>query len=55
MNFEKESLKEEYVFAGWYVGGEEWDFESDIVGENITLTAKWEVESIYTPPFTPSD
>lgn len=47
--------KYEYVFAGWYFENQEWDFEKDVVRSNMTLTAKWEVESIYTPPFTPSD
>lgn len=47
--------KYEYVFAGWYFENQEWDFEKNIVQANMTLTAKWEVESIYTPPFTPSD
>ena len=47
--------KYEYVFAGWYFEDREWDFENDIVRADMALTAKWEVESIYTPPFTPSD
>ena len=46
--------KYEYVFAGWYVNETEWNFETNTVSEDITLTAKWDVE-IYTPPFTPSD
>ena len=44
----------EYIFAGWYVNETEWNFETNTVSEDITLTAKWDVE-IYTPPFTPSD
>ena len=47
--------KYEYVFAGWYFEDREWDFDKDVVWANMTLTAKWTVESIYTPPFTPSD
>ena len=47
--------KYEYVFAGWYFEDREWNFEIDIVRADMTLTAKWDVESIYTPPFTPSD
>ena len=47
--------KYEYVFVGWFLGDSEWDFDKDIVWSNITLTARWQVESIYTPPFTPSD
>ena len=45
----------EYSFDGWYLGEREWDFERDTVSENITLTAKWKVESEYTDPFLPSD
>ena len=51
----KNDSKYEYVFVGWYLGDYEWNFETDVVSENITLTAKWEVESIYTEPFLPSD
>ena len=47
--------KYEYVFAGWYFEDREWNFETDVVRADMTLTAKWDVESIYTPPFTPSD
>lgn len=47
--------KYEYVFVGWFFEDREWDFDKDIVWSNITLTARWQVESIYTPPFTPSD
>ena len=45
----------EYVFVGWFFENRQWDFDKDIVWSNITLTARWQVESIYTPPFTPSD
>ena len=47
--------KYEYAFAGWYFEGKEWDFERDTVSENITLTAKWDIESIFTTPFLPSN
>lgn len=30
-----------YIFNGWYVGINEWNFDSDTVTKNITLTAKW--------------
>ena len=30
-----------YAFYGWYNGEDLWDFENDVVTENITLTAKW--------------
>ena len=46
--------KYEYIFAGWYFGDYQWNFEVDKVSENITLTAKWDVK-IYTTPFLPSD
>ncbi len=29
------------IFNGWYNGKEEWDFSSDTVSEDITLSAKW--------------
>ncbi len=34
-------IKEGYIFAGWYLDDEKFDFKSPIT-ENITLTAKWE-------------
>ena len=49
------SSRYEYSFDGWYLGEREWDFERDTVSENMTLTAKWKVESEYTDPFLPSD
>ena len=45
----------EYSFGGWYVGNREWDFETDVVTEDVTLTAKWNVDGEYTDPFLPSD
>ena len=36
--------KEGYVFAGWYTDenyGTEWNFEEDLVTENMTLYAGW--------------
>lgn len=33
--------KEGFRFAGWYLGEEKWDFDSDTVTSNITLKAKW--------------
>ena len=50
-----ENTKYEYAFAGWYFGAREWNFETDTVSEDITLTAKWNIKSIYTEPFLPSD
>ena len=40
-------IREGYVFAGWYLGEEKFDF-STVVEENITLTAKWEEEEVPT-------
>ena len=51
----KTDSKCDYVFAGWYVGDYEWNFETDIVTDDITLTAKWNVDGEYTNPFLPSD
>ena len=51
----EEDAKYEYAFAGWYYGERKWNFETDTVNENVTLTAKWNVKSIYTEPFLPSD
>ncbi len=45
----------EYVFDGWYYGNEKWDFETDTVKANMTLTAKWKISGNYTEEFLPSD
>ena len=45
----------EYSFDGWYLGDYKWNFETDTVSEDITLTAKWKIESEFTNPFLPSD
>ena len=45
----------EYSFDGWYLGDCVWNFETDTVSEDITLTAKWKIESEFTNPFLPSD
>ena len=50
-----EDSKYEYAFEGWYLDDYEWDFETDKVSGNITLTAKWGIAVIYSPSFTPSD
>ncbi|MDR2938856.1 MAG: InlB B-repeat-containing protein, partial [Clostridiales bacterium] len=34
-----------YNFDGWYLGNKEWDFDTDVVTSDITLVAKWEVDS----------
>ena len=35
--------KPNYVFDGWYNGEAKWNFETDTVTSNVTLTAKWKV------------
>lgn len=39
--------KDYYTFLGWYNGETEWNFATDTVTANVTLTAKWEAK-IYT-------
>jgi uncharacterized repeat protein (TIGR02543 family) len=36
--------RDRYRFKGWYNGEKEWNFYADTVTENITLTAKWELD-----------
>ena len=52
---QKSTSDGEYEFLGWYYGENAWNFETDTVEENITLTAKWKLESGYTKPFLPKD
>ncbi len=33
--------REGYTFSGWYNGQTKWNFESNIVGDNLTLRAAW--------------
>ncbi|MDE7263817.1 MAG: InlB B-repeat-containing protein [Anaeroplasmataceae bacterium] len=43
----KDPVREGYLFKGWYKDAsyvELWDFEEDVVNENITLYAKWDKE-----------
>ena len=42
----------DYAFDGWYNGDVLWDFEKDSVDKDITLKAKWKVESSYSKEFT---
>ena len=39
--------KEGYDLVGWYNGEERWNFISDTVTEDVTLTAKWEPSGPY--------
>lgn len=41
--------KPNYVFDGWYNGETKWNFDTDTVNANVTLTAKWKVT--YTVTF----
>ena len=51
----KSSSEGEYEFLGWYYGNVQWDFDSDVVTQDITLTAKWKKTDSYTNPFLPKD
>ena len=45
-----------YTFAGWYNGETEWNFETDTVTDNVTLTAKFDKTAItYTLTFKAVD
>ena len=37
----KDPVKVGYSFAGWFNGNTEWNFDTDTVTEDITLTARW--------------
>lgn len=45
---------DEYKFIGWFVNGSEWDF-NNIVSDNITLTAHWEIVEVGTKNYLPED
>lgn len=45
----------EYEFLGWFVGDEEWDFDNDVVTEDVTLVAHWKEGDKYSNPFLPKD
>ena len=47
----KATLEKQYAFKGWYYQDKKWDFENDVVTENITLTAKWELTGDFTVGF----
>ncbi len=38
---------DKYRLIGWYVGEKKWNFETDVLTGDVTLTARW---GIYTPP-----
>ena len=41
VNKPDDPTKTDFIFVGWYLGEEAWDFENDVVTDDITLTAKW--------------
>ncbi len=43
--------RENFRFIGWYSGNTAWDFNTDIVMADLTLTAKWEAAITYTVSF----
>ena len=45
--------KEGYEFKGWYLGEQEWDFDSDFVEEDMILVALWEAIIPQTDPDQP--
>lgn len=47
----KATLEKQYAFKGWYYQNKKWDFENDVVTENIVLTAKWELTGDFTVGF----
>ena len=47
----KATLEKQYAFKGWYYQDKKWDFENNVVTENITLTAKWELTGDFTVGF----
>ena len=45
-----------YTFAGWYNGETAWNFETDVVTENVTLTARFDKTAItYSLTFKKAD
>ena len=40
--------KDGYTFAGWWNGNTEWNFDTDTVTEDVTLTAHWNVAIRYS-------
>ena len=51
----KNTLESNYEFSGWFYGDREWNFETDEVNENVTLTAKWKLSEEYTKGYEPED
>ena len=51
----KSSADCEYAFLGWYNGETAWDFDKDVVTQDLTLTAKWKKSDSYSEPFLPKN
>ena len=51
----KSSGEAEYEFVAWLYNGQAWDFDTNVVMENITLMAQWKVVGNYSQPFLPKD
>ena len=43
-----ELVKANYRFTGWYYGATEWDFDNNIVSQDMTLKAKWVKRYLYS-------
>ena len=43
------------TFGGWYNGETKWDFDKDVVSDNLTLTAGWEVIPVENPDEQPDE
>jgi uncharacterized repeat protein (TIGR02543 family) len=41
-----------YVFQGWYLGENRWNFDTDTVRQNITLVARWAAQGNASVPKT---
>ena len=54
-----EPYRDGYVFLGWYLGDEKWDFSRDRVEGNMTLTARWMADEpvywIFDIPYDQND
>ncbi len=40
-------VRDGYIFLGWYLNGEAWNFSGSVVSEDITLTAGWAVDLLH--------
>lgn len=54
-NPQKINTQQEYEFLGWYYGDTAWDFDNDVVIQNMTLVARWKLVDTFTKPFLPKD